>query len=153
MAEEIGSLKNELIAAKAAHAALHQSTVDAGGATTRTVTDVTSRVSTMEAAAKPLIEPKEIVVEVFSGSVADARSKFVAWTKKVKDCIYLYSPEIVEAMKSVERKTTVTAKEDRTNMGVSAQANKELQSFLKDRTGSTAGSLVRNKKDRVGFES
>ena len=86
MADELGSLKAEIIQLKAAHATMHQSTVDSNAQAATKFTEQAQRVMELSEKiergsttgsgfkTKTLIEPKNIVVDIFSGSVADNRS-------------------------------------------------------------------------------
>ena len=127
--DEISVLRNEVVQVKAAHAALHQGTVEANSANTQKFEDQVTRLSRIESRIgdiassglggetykkRPLIEAKQVEVPVFTGSVADSRSKFLAWAERVKDRITLYEPGLIEAMKNVEHKTSpISADESR----------------------------------------
>ena len=102
LVDEIGTLRNEVVAVKAAHAQLHQTTVDVGATSNRLAAEQASRFENIESKLaglakdagsigrggnykKPLIEPKQVVVEVFAGALNDTRGKFLDWAEKVKD--------------------------------------------------------------------
>ena len=92
-------------------------------------------------------------VEEFAGGVADARSKFLEWSERVRDRVQLYDPATVQAMKTVERTKDAIDGESSIAKGVTPQANIELYSFLKDRTAGIAGAIVRGNKEEIGLES
>ena len=96
-----------------------------------------------------LIEPKQVNVEEFAGGVADARSKFVEWSERVRDRAQLYDPTTAEAMRSIERTKDSIDNDASIAKGISPQANIELQSFLKDRTTGLAAAIVRGNKDGI----
>ena len=162
LTQEIDIIKNEVIGLKAAHAGLHQSSVDAGASTRQQFTEIANRIEGVESklpaisggsSKKPLIEPKQLVVEEFIGSVGDAMDKFLEWTERAKDRIQLFDPQVLEAMKKIERTKEVITREQSESLGVNPQSNRELQSYLKDRTGGTAGAIVRGNAGGIGLES
>ena len=51
---------------------------------------------------KPLIEPKQVEVEKFTGAIMDSRSKFLSWGERVKDRAELFDPNLAEIMTKIE---------------------------------------------------
>ena len=49
LVEELGALKGEIVNLKQSHAGLHQSAVDANGATNRSLSELTSKMDKIEA--------------------------------------------------------------------------------------------------------
>ena len=101
VSEELAAIKSELINVKAAHAGLHQSSVESNTNTTRTLTEVIARIEGIEEKGpvysgaptrKALIEPKQVQVDIFAGAVTDSRSKFLEWGETVKDRAWLFAP-------------------------------------------------------------
>ena len=91
---ELEALKAEIIGIKGAHASLHQTTVATTqqhegviGEQAAKVAGIQKKIDELSATAnthkggahKSLIEPKNVTVEVFHGSVADSRAKFLSW--------------------------------------------------------------------------
>ena len=119
---ELELLKQEIVGVKAAHAAMHQSSVDAGAASQRLAAEQSSRIGVIEGKfaglerdagtigtssfgkSRPLIEPKQISVEVFAGALNDTRGKFLDWCEKIKDRSLLYSKSLGEALQSLSPK-------------------------------------------------
>ena len=87
VSEELNAVKGEIINLKAMHAGLHQTSVDAGQSTNRSLAEIANRIEGVEGKLPSisggtmkkvsLIEPKQIVVEEFTGSVSDSRDKFL----------------------------------------------------------------------------
>ena len=133
VSEELAAVKQEIINLKAMHAGLYQSGVESNQGTTRSIAEIAARIEELEGKSpttagdnrKPLIEPKQISVDVFSGGPSENRSKFMEWAEKSKDRIMLYDPDLVEIMGQTERSTKVIDHEASVRMGVSKQANKE----------------------------
>ena len=162
--DELTLLKAEIVNVKASHAGLHQTTVESGSQTSRTLESINSKVQKLEeqlptmaggSAQKrlSLIEPKQMTVDEFAGGVTDARNKFIEWSEKVRDRVQLFDPGLAEEMKKVERTQTVISKEMSEEKNVTSQSNRELQAFLKDKTSGIAGAIVRGNKEAVGLES
>ena len=72
VSEELAAIKSELINVKAAHAGLHQSSVESNTNTTRTLSEVIARIEGIEGKGpvysgaptrKALIEPKQMEVD------------------------------------------------------------------------------------------
>ena len=103
--------------------------------------------------AKTLIEPKSIVVNVFSGAITDTRAKFLEWGERARDRAALFDDNMAEAMTTVEMMSDPVTKEKSEELGITPTANRELNSFLKDRTDGTANSIVRSNKTGLGLES
>ena len=100
LSDELGTIKGEIINMKAAHAALHQSTSETSTATSQKMYESSTKLSAVEqrleriareagetrspdsgfssSKANNLIEPKNVLVDVFAGSMTDNRSKFLA---------------------------------------------------------------------------
>ena len=76
---------------------------------------------------KSLIEPKNVTVEVFHGSVADSRAKFLSWGERVRDKADLLNPTFGEAMLQAENRDEPITIEESQRMGVSPQQSRELQ--------------------------
>ena len=149
---------------KQSHAGLHQSAVDANGAANRTISELAGKVEKLEMKVPEipgamstkklsLIEPKQVAVEEFSGGVSDARNKFIEWSERVRDRVKLYDPMLADAMKAVERTNVVIDQKANDDKGISAQSNRELQGFIKDRTAGIAGAIVRSNHAGIGLES
>ena len=93
LAEELNVLRAEVVQGKANHAALPQANVDANAAATRPFLEQGARTTTLErkvaevdagdetsrggTQTKPLIEPKQVNVPDFMGSMTDGRAKFL----------------------------------------------------------------------------
>ena len=86
--DEISMIKNEVVQTKAAHASLHQSTVDRNTDVIRRFAEVGDRLEAITAEVanagdgkgyrkKSLIEPKQVNVAEFAGAINDSRSKFL----------------------------------------------------------------------------
>ena len=158
---ELEALKAEIISMKGAHASLHQSAVTAHAEQTAKVNSIQQKIDDIAKSAggsrdgfrKALIEPKNVSVEVFSGSVADSRAKFLSWGERVRDKADLMDAAMSEAMLKAEAATEPITLEASRGMGVDLVQSRELQGFLKDRTEGTAHSIVRGNKSAVGLES
>ena len=103
VSDEIAAVKNEIINLKAAHAGLHQTSVDASQTTGRSITEITNKLEDLEAKLpfagtgfqkKPLLEPKQVEVETFSGGPGESRTKFLEWVEAFKVRVTLYDPEL-----------------------------------------------------------
>ena len=162
--DELTLLKAEIVNVKASHAGLHQTTVESGSQTSRTLESINAKVQKLEdqlpsmagaGAGKrlSLIEPKQMTVDEFAGGVTDARNKFIEWSEKVRDRVQLFDPGLAEEMKRIERTSTIITKQMSEDKGVTAQSNRELQAFLKDKTSGIAGAIVRGNKDAIGLET
>ena len=159
--EEVGTLKNEIVNLKQAHAGLHQSAVETSGSTNRTLSDIHNRVEGLEKKITDipgggkrlaLIEPKQINVDAFSGGISDSRGKFQEWTETIHDRVQLFSQALSEAMKSVERTKDPVDQKMSEEKGISAQENRELMGFIKDKTAGIAKSIVQANKSGVALE-
>ena len=91
--DELTLLKAEIVNVKASHAGLHQSTVESGGQTNRTLDSLNAKVQKLEdqlptlgaggsGKRLSLIEPKQMTVDECAGGVTDARNKFIDWSEK-----------------------------------------------------------------------
>ena len=93
VATELEALKTEIVSIKGAHATLHQTTVTTTANHERVIDEQAAKVvaiqdrveslaktagSMRDGFRKPLIEPKNVTVDVFHGSVADSRAKFLS---------------------------------------------------------------------------
>ena len=82
LTEELNQLKSEIVNAKAAHASLHQSSVEANNQYVARFNDIEQRLESAVHGTnttnnkKHLMEPKNVTVDVFSGSITDSRLKF-----------------------------------------------------------------------------
>ena len=112
VSDELSAVKAEIINIKAAHAGLHQTSVDANQATGRSITELTNKMEDLETKMpfagtgfqkKPLLEPKQVEVEKFSGGPGESRTKFLEWVEAFKDRVTLYDPELAEIMTKIER--------------------------------------------------
>ena len=98
LTDEMNLLKAEIVQAKANHASLHQSSVEANTATARSFAEIRARADVFEgkidnlkeeaktyggSGKKPLIEPKQVEVAVFAGAMTDGRARFLEWCEKV----------------------------------------------------------------------
>ena len=110
LADELNMVKNELVGMKSDHSALHNVAVETDR-TMRTkleqmetiVKQVQANAGTgMGSASKPLIEPKQIVVPEFAGSITDGRSKYLEWAERARDRVCLYNPVLAKQMEKVE---------------------------------------------------
>ena len=171
LTDELTVLRNEMIQVKSAHAALHQGAVETNAGNVKMFEEQIARMSQIEGRMgsiaqnaqsgpggeamkkRPLIEAKQVTVEVFTGSVADNRSKFLAWAERVKDRITLYEPGLIEAMKNVEHKTSPISADESRAIGITDAASREMHGFLKGRTEGTAHSIIRSNRSEVGLES
>ena len=161
LTEEVATLKTELIAVKGAHATLHQQSVDANTQHNLAMTQMESRLEkAMKEAGdnkggktKSLIEPKNIVVDIFSGAITDTRAKFLEWGERARDRAALFDDCMSDAMLAVEVLDDPVTKEKSEELGITAYASRELHAFLKDRTNGTANSIVRSNKTGLGLES
>ena len=155
--EELGALKMEIVNLKASHAGLHQSAVDSGLQTSRAIEAIQAKVADIPNLATgkrlSLMEPKQVTVEEFAGGIADSRNKFIDWSERVRDRVLLFDPALAEEMKKVERTTEVIDQRSMEAKGISPQANRELQAYLKDRTSGIAGSIVRSHREGIALES
>ena len=163
--DELNTVRGELITIKQAHASLHQETADARG----TVTNQADRLEKVEqqlrsmgdevrsptpaSTKKSLIEAKQVDVAQFSGTLTDDRSKFLAWTERVKDRANLYNENMEEAMNKVAHRLEPVTKELTLELGLSPHDSAQLQGFLKDRTSGCANAIVRDNKGALGLES
>merc|ERR1711994_1059189 len=102
---------------------------------------------------KTLIEPKNINVETFQGSMTDSRAKFLSWGERVKDRTALYDDKLHDALGKAEYEDEPITKERSIAMGVDEISSREFNSFLKDKTEGLANSIIRNNKGGVGLES
>ena len=90
LTEELNTVKNELVNVKAAHANLHQQASDANATNARAHAETKAQINAMDdrighkggSDRKPLIEPKQIEVWQFAGSMTDGREKFLEWSEK-----------------------------------------------------------------------
>ena len=149
ISDELTLLKNEMIQMKAAHANMHQAAVEQGSTSAQRHTEQSQRMQSVEekfdrlstqirsggssydgGKRQHLIEPKQITVEEFAGSLTDSRSRFIEWSERVKDRCLLYEESVVEAMNKVENQSEPVTKEMSITMGVSMEASKELNCFL-----------------------
>ena len=169
VSDEVTTLKNELIALKGAHAALHQSAAESGQKNVRDLGDQSSRIDRIERKVdeiketaerggsykKPrsLMEAKEVQVEKFLGSMTDSRAKFLAWGERIRDKVELFDSALGEAMLRAEKHTDVITAEVSLSWGISLASSKELHGFLKDRTDGVANSVCRCNKTGVGLET
>ena len=161
--EEVGTLKNEIVNLKQSHAGLHQSAVESSGSVSRSFADIQSKVESLERKVTDipgpmgkkmsLIEPKQINVDEYSGGMADARGKFLEWSEKMHDRVQLFSQTISDAMKSVERTKEPVSQDMSERKGVSAQENRELMGFIKDKTAGLAKSIVQANTSGVALET
>ena len=103
MIEEINLLKSEVVQTKAAHASLHQSAVERNTDVLRRFSEIGDRLNAITTDTantnegkgfrkKSLIEPKQVTVAVFAGSMTDSRAKFLEWSEKVMDRTGLFDP-------------------------------------------------------------
>ena len=102
---------------------------------------------------KPLIEPKQVVVSEFAGSMSDGRARFLEWCEKVHDRVALFEDNLVQAMTEAEKCDAEITGEQTTKMGVSPFASRQLHGFLKDKTSGTAAAVVRGNDGGQGLES
>ena len=91
LTNELTTLKAELINVKGTHANLHQQTAEANTNTARTFAEQRARIEALETGGdkgttphgrKPLIEPKQVEVKEFKGSMTDSRACFLEWCEK-----------------------------------------------------------------------
>merc|ERR1712073_153600 len=101
---------------------------------------------------KSLIEPEQVEVDKFAGSVADTRQTFLKWAEAFKDRVILFDEKLAKTLTMVEQKTEPITEEQSRSIGVSSQSNAQLQSFIKDRTTGTAKEIVRNVASGLGLE-
>ena len=160
IADELQTLRGEVIAVKGSHASLHQSSVEANsrhaerlGAIEEKVERLGQGVHAATGKGRALMEPKQVTVPKFAGSVADSRSKFLTWTESMKDKVELYEGKVVEAMERAAHMETPITAEMSIEMGMSATDSRQLQGLLKEYTEGTAQSIVRNTRSGVGLES
>ena len=156
--EELAVLKEEVVSAKAAHASLHQNTVQANQGYIERFNNIENRINGIGNTAigtkpKNLIEPKQITVGEFAGSVTDNRARFLEWAEKVRDRIELWGTRIAQVMGQIQRKKEPISAEESKELGLSELESTELHSFLKEHTKGTAASIVRANKPGVGLES
>ena len=120
LTDEMGAIRLEIVNMKAAHASLHQASVEANAGSTTTLTDHGIRLGAMEgkmgeltkraetviggAKSKALIEAKNITVEKFAGSLTDGRAKYLEWCEKVKDRCELYDHSLAKSAHRSRRK-------------------------------------------------
>ena len=100
LTEELTVVKTELVNVKAAHANLHQQSSEANAANAKSFADQRSRFDAIETQMgsgktghdkpKPLIEPKQVEVKEFAGSMTDSRARFLEWSEKVFDRVELF---------------------------------------------------------------
>ena len=161
LTEELNTVKMELVNVKQNHANLHQQASDANAANARTNADTKAQISSLEdrigtkgsTDRKPLIEPKQVEVWQFAGSMTDGREKFLEWSEKVFDRVDLYEDTLVKAMAEAEQKGGTIDATESAKLGVSALASKQLHGFLKDKTTGTAAAVIRGNDSGVGLES
>ena len=155
--EELGAIKMEIVNLKASHAGLHQSSVDSGLQTSRAIEAIQAKVADLPNLASgkrvTLMEPKQVTVEEFAGGIADSRNKFIDWSERVRDRVSLFDLTLADAMKKVERTSEVVDQKAMEEKGITPQANRELQAYLKDRTSGIAGSIVRSHREGIALES
>ena len=171
LTDELTALRGEIIQMKTAHATLHQSTVDSNNQSHQAFGEQGERIARVEKSienmakttagmptttdGKPkfLIEPKQVEVEKFSGSMADSRGKFLSWAERIKDRVTLFDDNILAAMASAEKHQRPITDTDSRSMGMTAYGNQQLQGFLKDKTEGEAHSIVRGHKEGLALES
>ena len=171
LSEELNILKAEVMQSKANHASLHQTTVDANAGTTRSFMEVEAQINTLKKKVsdiddrtynttstggyqkKPLVEPKQVVVPDFHGSMTDGRAKFLEWEELVKDRICLHDKAMHDALAKAEMKEGPIDEKMSEEFGVNAKASHDLHSFLKNWTKGTANAIARGNDDGVGLES
>ena len=113
LVDELNTLKSEVVQLKASHATMHQGDVESRARTSKAFEDSTNRMLSLEqqlniiqreggathgAKPKPLIEPKNVQVDVFQGAITDSRAKFLTWGERVRDRATLYHEKLCEAM-------------------------------------------------------
>ena len=138
LTDELNMLKQELVNTKAAHAALHQQSTEGFVEQRTRLETMETKMSTMPTtkgghdSQKPLIEPKQVVVSEFAGSMSDGRARFLEWCEKVHDRVALFEDNLVQAMTEAEKYDTEINAEQTTKMGVTPFASRQLHGFLKD---------------------
>ena len=172
LSEELTLVKAEIVNVKSSHATMHQQSVDKNvmdgarfaEAATK-INELTERIDQVSADArnpfapstathaKPLLEPKQVQVDVFAGAVVDSRAKFLEWCEKVHDRVALTDPAIVEAMTKAENEDEPISSTRSGTLGVNTAYSKQLHGFLKNWTSGTAASIVRNNTGGIGLES
>ena len=86
LSDELGTVKGELINLKAAHAALHQTSVESNARIERVAREAgetRSPDSGFSGKGKPLIKPENVVVEKFNGAITGDRAEFISWAESV----------------------------------------------------------------------
>ena len=165
VSDEVTTLKNELIALKGAHAALHQTAAESGqniGNQSNRIDRIEQKVDEIKETAergggfkKPrsLMEAKDVQVEKFLGSMTDSRAKFLAWGERIRDKVELFDSALGEAMLRAEKHPDAITAEISSQWGISLLSSRELHGFLKDRTDGVANSVCRCNKTGVGLET
>ena len=168
--DELNLIRAEIVQLKTSHANMHQSDVETRAQYGKAFDDAANRMLSVEQqlniiqrdasgtgsfgkTKKPLIEPKNIEVPVFQGSMVDSRAKFLSWGERVKDRTGLYDQQLHDALTKAEFADEPITKTKSMEMGVDEVASREFHSFLKDKTDGTANAIVRNNKEGVGLES
>ena len=132
LSDELAVLKSEIISLKSSHATMHQGTVESNAqAATKfqeqaaKIMEVAEKVekvvlypTTVGQKSKSLIEPKNVTVEVFAGSIAESRSKFLEWGETVRDRAELFDSRLNEAMVRAETRTEPITEQASIEMGV-----------------------------------
>ena len=103
LSEELGSLRNEIIALKQAHAGLHQGAVESGARTASLEKKLEEAMKGIETFGtttgadrkRILIEAKQVEVPSFAGSIADSRNKFMVWSERFRDRVGLCDTKVV----------------------------------------------------------
>ena len=99
--DELNAVKSEIIQIKTAHANMHQASVESNTTSAARYAEQVARVTDLEkkmdkvadevgrpggSSKRSLIEPKQVEVEKFTGSIADSRSKFLEWGESERPC-------------------------------------------------------------------
>ena len=76
-----------------------------------------------------LIESKQVNVEIFSGSMTDDRSKYLAWAERVKDRVELFDPIVAALMTETERGKVPITREEARKRGATDENDAQLYGF------------------------
>ena len=139
--DELNLVRAEIVQLKSAHANMHQSDVESRATYNKAFDDAANRMLSVEQqlniiqrdagapggfvkSKKPLIEPKNIEVTTFSGSMVDSRAKFLSWGERVKDRTALYDEKLHDALTPAEFADEPITKAKSLEMGVDEVASR-----------------------------
>ena len=120
IADELQTLRTEVIGVKSSHAAMHQTSVDNNARHVERLASIEDKVAKLGQGVtggigigkgRALMESKQVTVSKFAGAVSDTRSKFLTWAESMRDKVELYEGDMVDAMEKVARMDTPVTRE------------------------------------------